>query len=276
MYNNKKFVLNLILLGIKMKEKKYKIKKLLPPPIINKQIYKNYERKINKNTLLSKISEKDKEIKHFLLHNELNYQNLYISFEDILEKEGKEKFGFNFNVLFQESNNIEIFIEKEIIYITDAFHTAISLLLNSYFLYKIDEINLSKAYFSLLFQNITKKLQLKDLTLKKYSYFVNETYDEKFLDEFNLYKFEKVSVSLYFFMLHEIMHFLYPKIKDEVKIDNLAIEKFLQKFPKDELIYPYLFFKFIAIKFPNFKQREKNLKQFINTNDLEKFWENII
>ena len=259
-----------------MKEKKYKIKKLLPPPIINKQIYKNYERKIDKNTLLSKISEKDKEIKHFLLHNKLNYQNLYISFEDILEKEGKEKFGFNFNVLFQESNNIEIFIEKEIIYITDAFHTAISLLLNSYFLYKIDEINLSKAYFSLLFQNITKKLQLKDLTLKKYSYFVNETYDEKFLDEFNLYKFEKVSVSLYFFMLHEIMHLLYPKIKDEVKIDNLAIEKFLQKFPKDELIYPYLFFKFIAIKFPNFKQREKNLKQFINTNDLEKFWENVI
>ena len=77
-------------------------------------------------------------------------------------------------------------------------------------------------------------------------------------------------------MFHEIMHLLYPKIKDEVKIDNLAIEKFLQKFPKDELIYPYLFFKFIAIKFSNFKQREKNLKQFINTNDLEKFWENVI
>jgi len=256
--------------------KKEKIKNSLPPPIINKQLYKNYERKIDKNILFSKIPKKDKEIKHFLLHNELNYQNLTISFEDILEKELKEKFGFNFNVLFQESNDIKIFIEKDIIYITDAFNTAISLLLNSYFLYKIDEIKLSKTYFSLLTNHITKKLQLKDLTLKQYSYFVNEKYDEKFLDEFNLYKFEKVSVSLYFFMLYEIMHFFYPDIEDEVKIDNLAINKFLQKFSKDELIYPYLFFKFIAIKFPNFKQREKNLKQFINTNDLEKFWENVI
>jgi len=142
-------------------------------------------------------------------------------------------------------------------------------------LHKINEIKLSKAYFSLLSSNITKKLQLKNLTLKRYSYFVNEKYGEEFLDKFNLYKFEKVSVSLYFFLLHEIMHYFYPDIKNEVEIDNLAIEKFLQKFPKDELIYPYLFFKFIAMKFPNFKQREDNLKQFVSIQDLEKFWENV-
>jgi len=41
-------------------DKKEKIKKSLPPPIINQQLYKNYERKIDKNILLSKIQKKIK------------------------------------------------------------------------------------------------------------------------------------------------------------------------------------------------------------------------
>jgi len=254
---------------------KKSIKKLFPPPNINNQLYKEYENKLDKKKLISKIPKKDKEIKYFLLHHDLTYGNLYKALEDSLEKEIKEKFGLKFNVLFHESNDIKMFIKEDIVYITDAFHTINSLLLNSYFLYKIDETNLSKAYFSLLIQNTTKKLQLRDLTLKQYSYFINEKYDDEFLDKFNLNKFEKLSVSLYFFILHEIMHIFYSDIQEEVAIDNLAISKFLEKFPKEELMYPYLFFKFIAMSLPSFKLREENLKKYIDTHDFEKFWENV-
>jgi len=47
-------------------------KKSLPFSMFNKQLYKDYEKRINKIDFIEKIREKDFEIKQILLNNELN------------------------------------------------------------------------------------------------------------------------------------------------------------------------------------------------------------
>jgi len=252
---------------------KEKIRKLLPSSLINDQLYKDYEKKINKKSFINKIEKKDDDIRKLLLNNVLDFNTLRRAFEISLENELLRKFNLKLPIIFVESNTISLFVNNRIILFSDAFHITLCLLFNSYILWELNYKHLSKGYFKKLQKNIyyrNSKVQLKDLKLKQYSYVLTDKIAENELDELNLIKFERVTESLILFFLHEYAHMKYPIIKDEKKIDNIAIYHFLKKYPNNILIYPFIFFEFISSFDNSLKDRASNLSRYLESKNRDK------
>ena len=255
---------------------KEKIKRLLPPANINIQLYKDYEKKVNKKYFIEKINEEDYEIKKILLENSLDFNVICESIEKSFESELFKQFNLKLPINFIESNIIFLFIRNGNIFFSDAIHIALSLLLNSYILWRLNYKNLAKAYFQTLQNNIiftNSSIQLKNLTLKQYSYILTDKFSEKELEELNLKKFDMVTECLIFFFLHENAHIEYPHIRNEIEIDNFAIKHFLKRYPEEKLIYPYMFFKFMSYFDKSLKDRAINLSKYLkNLDEINKYF----
>ena len=256
---------------------KRNLKNLLPDSIVNIQMYKDYEQKVNKNNFLELINDND--IKTMLLKNKLNFDVLSNAFEKSLEKELLEKFKIKLPIMFYESYEIDMCIYEDTVIFYDALHIALCLLLNSYILWKENFKNLSKGYYKKLQNNIifdSSKIRLKSLTLKQYSYILINNVNEKKLDFLNFYKFDRVTECLVFFFLHEYAHLKHPDIKDELEVDNIAISWFLKQYSNDVLIYPYIFFRFMSQFDKNLKERVLNLSKYIKkTEEVNQFFQEI-
>ena len=256
---------------------KEKIKRLLPPANINIQLYKDYEKKVNKKYFIEKINKEDNEIKKILLENSLDFNVICKSIEKSFEFELFKQFNLKLPIIFVEERNIMFLLEiKANIVVSDAIHIALSLLLNSYILWRLNYKNLAKAYFQTLQNNTiftNSSIQIKNLTLKQYCYIVTDKFSEKELEELNLKKFDMVTECLIFFFLHEYSRIKYPYIRNEIEIDNIAIKHFLKKYPEEKLIYPYMFFKFMSYFDKSLKDRAINLSKYLkNLDEINKYF----
>ncbi len=99
------------------------------------------------------------------------------------------------------------------------------------------------------------------MTLKQYSYIIINDFNENDLENLSLEKFEYVTKSLVFFLLHENSHIKFPNIKDEIEIDNIAISDYLKQYSKID---------------KSFNKRAENLSNYINKKEVNDFFKDIL